>query len=109
MKDAQKDYEIGSGNVFADIGLDDSEELLLRAQLGHAVRMILKERKLKQREISDLLAIDQSEVSKLVNGKYHLFSEQRLFDFLNRLERKITIYVAPRREGEPSQEVFLAQ
>ncbi len=31
----------GSGNVFADMGLEDAEELMIRAQLGHAVREIL--------------------------------------------------------------------
>jgi len=67
------EYEIGSGNVFADLGLDDADELLTRAQLGHTVRLILKARKLKQREIAELLGIDQAEVSRLMNGQYHLF------------------------------------
>jgi hypothetical protein len=31
------EYEIGSGNVFADLGLEDAEELLVRAKLGHSV------------------------------------------------------------------------
>jgi len=35
-----------------------------RAQLGHTVRLILKARKLKQRETAELLGIDQAEVSK---------------------------------------------
>src|SRR5271167_3709134 len=48
----QPEYEIGSGNVFADLELDDADELLTRAQLGHTVRLILKARKLKQREIA---------------------------------------------------------
>jgi predicted XRE-type DNA-binding protein len=76
------EYEIGSGNVFADLGLDDADELPTRAQLGHAVRLILKGRNLKQREIADLLGIDQAEVSRLMNGQYHLFAEGRLFAFL---------------------------
>ena len=68
--------------MFADLGLDDADELLTRAQLGHTVRLILKARKLKQREIGELLGIDQAEVSKLMNGQYHLFAEGRLFAFL---------------------------
>lgn len=98
-------HEIGSANVFADLELDDADELLTRAQLGHSVRTILKERKLKQREISDLLGIDQAEVSKLMNGKYHLFAEGRLFGFLNKLDRKVTVQVAKRRDGDSLQEV----
>jgi predicted XRE-type DNA-binding protein len=98
-------HEVGSENIFADLELDDAEELLTRAQLGHSVRMILKEKKLKQREISDLLEIDQAEVSKLMNGKYHLFAEGRLFGFLNKLDRKVTVQVAKRRDGDSLQEV----
>ncbi len=77
---------LGSGNVFADMGLEDAEELMIRAQLGHAVRKILEGKRLKQREVSELFGIDQPEVSKLMNGQYHQFSEGRLQGFLNRLE-----------------------
>lgn len=102
------DYEIGSGNVFVDLGLDDADELLTRAKLGHTVRIILTKRKLKQREIAALLEIDQAEVSKLMNGQYHLFAEGRLFGFLNRLNKKVTVKITPRRRGESPQEVVFA-
>jgi predicted XRE-type DNA-binding protein len=102
------EYEIGSGNVFADLELDDADELLTRAQLGHTVRMILQGKKLKQREIAKLLGIDQAEASKLMNGQYHLFAEGRLLAFLKCLERKVTIRVSRHRKGEPYQEVTLA-
>jgi predicted XRE-type DNA-binding protein len=100
-------YEVGSGNVFADLGLEDADELLTRAQLGHSVRMILEKKKLKQREIAGLLGIDQAEVSKLMNGQYHLFAEGRLFGFLNKLNKKVTVKITPRRRGESPQEVVL--
>jgi predicted XRE-type DNA-binding protein len=84
----EPEYEIGSGNVFAGLELDDADELLTRAQLGHSVRLIPQARKLKQREIAKLLAIDQAEVSKLMNGQYQLFAEGRLFAFLKCLEQR---------------------
>lgn len=101
-------YQVGSGNIFADLGLEDADELLTRAKLGHSVRMILKDRGLNQKNISDLLKIDQSEVSKLMNGKYHLFSEGRLFGFLNRLDRKVTVQISPKRKNDTAQEVVFA-
>jgi predicted XRE-type DNA-binding protein len=101
-------YEIGSGNVFADLELEDADELLTRAKLGHTVRMILTKKKLKQREIAALLEIDQAEVSKLMNGQYHLFAEGRLFGFLNRLNKKVTVTITSRRRGEKPQEVVFA-
>jgi predicted XRE-type DNA-binding protein len=102
------EYEIGSGNVFADLELDDADEILTRAQLGHTVRLILKTRKLKQREIAELLGIDQAEVSKLMSGRYHLFAKGRLFAFLKALEQKVKIQVSRCHKGEPYQEVTLA-
>ena len=98
-------HQVGSGNIFADLGLEDADELLTRAKLGHFVRRILKDRGLNQKNISDLLKIDQSEVSKLMNGKYHLFSEGRLFGFLNRLDRKVTVQISPKRKNDTAQEV----
>lgn len=32
-------FEESSGNVFADMGLDDADELLTRAKLGHSVQV----------------------------------------------------------------------
>lgn len=83
----------------------DAEELHIRATLGYAVRKILGERELKQSEISILLGIKQPEVSNLINGKYHLFSEGRLLSFLNRLDKTVTIQITPHRQGEPFQQI----
>ncbi len=96
---SKDDFVKSSGNVFADMGLEDADELMIRAQLGHAVRRILEETPRKQREIGDLLGIDQAEVSKLMNGKYHLFSEGRLLGFLSRLDRKVILQIEPRGQG----------
>ena len=100
------EFKKSSGNVFADMELEDADELMTRAQLGHAVRIILKEKKRKQREISELLGIDQAEVSKLMNGKYHLFAEGRLIGFLNRLNRKVTMQITQRQIGEKPLELI---
>ena len=108
MTENHSDFEMGTENVFADLGLDDAEELMIRARLGHLVRMILKDKNLKQFQIAELLDIDQSEVSKLMNGKYHLFSESRLFVFLNKLDKKITVQISGWHEGEAWQEVVFA-
>ena len=89
-----------SGNVFADLDLEDAEELLTRAKLGIAVRRILESRNSKQQEIVKLLEIKQPEVSNLMQGKYYLFSEARLFTFLNKLQKKVTIQISDCQAGE---------
>ena len=99
------EYEEGSGNVFEDLGLEDSDELFTKAQLGFSVYEILKERKLKQREIGRLLGIAQPDVSHLMNGHFSRFTTDKLLDFLNRLDWKVTIQISPRKEGERYQTI----
>ena len=99
------EYEEGSGNVFADLGLEDADELFIRAQMGFHVYTILKDKKLKQREISSLLGIAQPDVSHLMNGHFSRFTTDQLLDFLKRLDRKVTIRISPHEPGEPYQEV----
>ncbi len=96
-KDKKPDHKVSSGNVFADLEIDNADELQARAKLGHTIRTILEEKGMKQREISELLEIDQAEVSKLMNGKYHLFSEGRLLSFLNKLDTKITVQISEKK------------
>ncbi len=45
----------GSGNIFADLRLEDADELLARSQIGFFVFKILEDKKLKQREIASVL------------------------------------------------------
>jgi predicted XRE-type DNA-binding protein len=97
--------EEGSGNIFADLGLEDADELFARAQLGFHVYRILENKKLKQREIAALLGIKQPEVSHLMNGHFSRFTADKLLDFLKRLGQKVTFQIRPHQPGEPYQEV----
>jgi len=101
-------FEVGSGNVFADLGLADADQLLARSQIGFHVFKILEEKKLKQREIADILGIAQSDASHLMNGHFSRFTTDKLLDFLKRLGRKVAIEVSRHHKGEPYQEVTFA-
>jgi predicted XRE-type DNA-binding protein len=102
------EFEEGSGNVFADLGLRDADRLLARAQIGFHVFNILEEKKLKQREIAEVLGIAQPDVSHLMNGHFSRFTTDKLLDFLKRLNRKVMIEVSRRHKGEPYQQVTFA-
>src|SRR4051812_6212189 len=102
---AEIEFEEGSGNVFVDLGLENADELLARAKLGFHVYKLVKDKKLKQREIAFLLAIKQPEVSHLMNGHFNRFTTDKLLDFLKRLDRKVTIQISPHKPGEPYQDV----
>jgi predicted XRE-type DNA-binding protein/phage-related protein len=107
-KRKQIEFEESSGNIFADLGLDDADELYARAQIGVHVFKILKDKKLKQREIAAVLGIAQPDVSHLMNGHFSRFTTDKLLDFLKRLDRKVRIEVSRHHKGEPYQQVTFA-
>ncbi|MGH7884185.1 MAG: helix-turn-helix domain-containing protein, partial [Thermodesulfobacteriota bacterium] len=96
----------GSHNIYADLGLLDSEELYARSQIGFHVFKILNGKKIKQIEIAKLLEIKQPEVSHLMNGHFSRFTTDKLLNFLKKLNRKVTIRISERKAGEPFQEVI---
>ena len=82
-----------SGNVFADLNLPRSEEMLFKAELVRQITQIINNRHLTQAEAADLLGIDQPKVSALMRGKLTGFSTERCFRFLNALGCDVEIVV----------------
>ncbi len=98
-----KDYEESSGNVFKDLGLSNADEEFLKANLAITIHRIIKKRGLTQQQAAELLGVDQPEVSKLKKGLYSRFKVERLFQFLNKLGRRIEIKVRKPKKDEPLQ------
>jgi len=107
-QDEKIEFEESSGNIFADLGLEDADELFVRAKIGFFVFKILEEKKLKQREIATVLGIAQSDVSHLMNGHFNRFTTDKLLDFLKRLDQKVTIQISHHQQDEPYQQVIFA-
>jgi len=108
MKQKNKSVTMSSGNVFEDLGITNPEMHLLKADLGIAILKILKEKKLTQEKASQILGVEQPEISKLKNGNYSRFRVERLFLFLNLLGRNVDIYVKKTRSHHPTQRVIAA-
>jgi predicted XRE-type DNA-binding protein len=87
------DVEESSGNVFADLGLPDAEELLAKSRIVYRICDIIEARKLTQDQAAKILGIDQPKVSALIRGKLSGFSSDRLFRFLNALDRDVEIVI----------------
>jgi predicted XRE-type DNA-binding protein len=93
---AGETVETGSGNVFADLGLPNPEERLVKSQLVQRISEIIKERKLTQAKAGEILGIDQAKVSKLVRGRLSEFSTSTLMEYLTRLDQDVEIVVRPK-------------
>jgi predicted XRE-type DNA-binding protein len=88
--------ERGSGNVFEDIGLAQSAELLAKSEIAARIAAIVEKRGLTQAKAAEILGIDQPSVSDLVRGRLRGFSSDRLFRFLNALGQDVRIVIVPR-------------
>ena len=83
----------GSGNVFADIGLEDADELLIKADLAISIAAIIKRRGLNQTAAAKVLGIDQPKVSRLVRGDLYGFSIEQLIRLLGALGQKVSFTI----------------
>lgn len=83
----------GSGNVFADLGLAEPEDVLAKARLAESIDETIQRRGLTQGDAADLMGVDQGTVSKLVNGRLDGFSQERLIRYLTALGDDVEIVV----------------
>ena len=91
--------ELGSDNVFADIGLEDAEELLLKAKLITKISQLIEKKGLTQTEIARRTGLDQPKVSRLSRGQLFGFSADRLFAILNRLGHSVEVRISARERS----------
>ena len=92
---ATVDFEKGSSNVFADNGLPNAEEHLVKAQLVVRIDGLMRERGLKQSEAASLFGVKQPDVSKMLRGDFRQFSVERLMRFLVALGQDVEIVITP--------------
>lgn len=87
--------EKSSGNVFADLGLHDSAQELLKARLTLQIYKLIKARKLSQTEGAKLLGTTQPQMSALMRLRPTSISVGRLMEFLTILGQDIEVNVKP--------------
>ncbi len=99
--------QAGSGNVFADLGLPNPEQELLKARLTLQIYKIIKARGLTQAQAGEVLGIKQPHVSALMRNRAGNFSVGRLMEFLNRLGQDVEITVKPTRKAQGAMSVVV--
>jgi predicted XRE-type DNA-binding protein len=100
--------EKSSGNVFADLGLPNPGQELLKASLTLEIYRILVSRKLTQTQAGKILGIPQPHVSDLMRGRARAFSAERLMEFLAALGHDVEIRVKPTRKAHGQVSVVVA-
>ena len=104
MSDIGSTITQSSDNVFADLGLDNADELLAKSRLAQEIRKIIKHRGLTQSQAAKALHTHQTQVSRLNTGKgIDSMSFDLLLNWLTRLDRNITLTVKrmPKNQASP--------
>jgi predicted XRE-type DNA-binding protein len=95
-----------SGNVFADLSLENADELLVKAELARQISNIITQQKMTQAQAAEVLGVDQPKISALMNGKLAGFATARLFRFLNALGQDVEIVVKPKSHPQAQTHVI---
>ena len=91
-----------SGNVFADLGLPDPEERMVKAKMAHAIRSRIREYGLNQTQAANRLGTTQARVSEIMNGKVGKMSYELLLGYLVALECDVQITIVPHHSAQPN-------
>ena len=86
-------HKTGSDNVFADLGIPDAPEYLVKADIARKLVSMIRERGITQSRAAQLLGIDQPKVSALMRGILTGFSIERLIKFAVLLGANIQIEI----------------
>jgi predicted XRE-type DNA-binding protein len=98
-----KRVTLSSGNVFADLGFENPEQMILKAELVREISAAIKEKGLNAHQAGEVLGLEAQKVTDLVKGRFSEYSIERLFQYMNALDRDLEIVVKPRASsGEKS-------
>jgi predicted XRE-type DNA-binding protein len=77
--------EKSSGNVFADLGLPNADELYAKAVLSVAIERTIRQREMSSVDAARFLGLARAEFDDVVRGGFSRYSIDELIAFLNAL------------------------
>lgn len=102
------EYYVGSGNVFADLGLPNPEELQLKATLSIEIEQAIKKKRLTKKQAAVLLGLSKEELAHLLGHGFSDLSLSQLIGYLHCLGRDVELSAtvherAPEVENRPQE------
>ena len=108
MKKEENKVTRSSGNIFADLNIENPEEYQLKAKLARLVNNAIKKRGWTQKHSAEVLGIQQPHVSDLHRGLLDRFSVEKLIQFLGKLDHHVTLTVSSDKDDLPPHEIVIA-
>ena len=93
--DAESAVTFGSGDIFADLGLEITPEERVKILIARQISRAIVERGITQVEAAKALEIDQAKVSNITRGRLAGFSIERLMKYVAALGWDIDIEMRP--------------
>lgn len=87
-----------SGNIYAQLGLPNSEERQLKSQLMHVFNDAIARMGLNQTEAAERAGVNQADISRIFHGQGSRFSVERLMAIIGKLG--IDIDIAQRHDED---------
>lgn len=91
--------QIGTGNVFADLGLPNADKLTIKSGLVIEITKAIHRLNLEQSAAAERMGIPQPKVSGMLRGDFSNLSERKLMDCVNRLGYDIEIKLKPTKDS----------
>jgi predicted XRE-type DNA-binding protein len=89
-----------SGNVFADAGIPNATDHMLRARLVVVIMREIKRQHLNQKEAADRMGIKQPDVSRILRGDFAGFGFERLLRLAQKLGHDVDIKISRPRDEQ---------
>src|SRR4051794_8784724 len=93
MKTKARAVTRGSGNIFADLGLPNADEHMLKARIVLFIGKRIEQLELTQQAAAKRMGIKQPDVSNILRGRFDGFSLERLLGFVRSLGSDVEIKV----------------
>jgi predicted XRE-type DNA-binding protein len=90
-----------SGNVFADLGLPNADEMQVKATLAAKIAQVIQRRQLTQMQAAEVLFMPQPKLSGMLRGQFRGISEAKMLECLNRLGHDVQIVVRKPSRSKP--------
>lgn len=95
------------GNIFADLGLPNAEELLAKADAALRIRQLIQEMGLPEKDAAKRMGVTQRLLSQILSGDLEEFTLGQLFRCLNALDQDVQIIIKPKPAGRERGQVIV--
>jgi predicted XRE-type DNA-binding protein len=95
IKQGHLKVHVGSGNVFADMGIAPAEadNLLMRSELMIVIEETIRQNGWTQAHTAKIIGVSQPRIAELFQSRIDLFTLDTLVKYLNKLGKKVILTI----------------